>query len=501
MSEKQDISNVADLELGNYDHLSSFQKEMYLTDLHYDSMMKSTEYSGEGDDEVIGTSFWKKIKKTTMFVDISESMPITPGKSGEFIYTVNDKLDLLLYIYMIREFPKYKVKSQLRDLVQICWTHNLGHNSIIRLDLIVDNDSKQTITSTWLDMHGQFFTKKDFRKSYRKMVGDAKYFPEWSNELPPVTVKVPIPFFFSRGRDSALPLFLTKSKVSVRGLFRNKLSELMKMRFRKDVNGDWVEKPFRYDCLEGILSRDEEIKSNPELFAYYSRITPEEKNGWKDLIEESVSKSYKLYYDDITIISPERPYTCREPFIHELLCPTPAKGILWVAQNQEGLKYNNYSNYTTDPLDITVGKNPVDSISMKHGGTTVRFQGMKPTHFDEMMSYYRTISPSFETGYHAIFYSPWPYDTNADVGPIFNDEIKTSLGISIIDESTEKSDNVLGLVEGNLPDSFFEDQDANDINRNLPRYRLIVIILCMKKIEFFWSDKIKVVGGNEKTKY
>lgn len=499
MADKSDIKSVAELELGGTDKLTSLQQEMYLTDKLIKSYRTRADYDPSRDDESVPTPFMKKIKKILLSTDISEKMPITPGSEGNFTFTVNDKMDFLTSIYKFRQFPSYKVKEQFKDKAQICWTHNLGHNDIIRLDLIIDDEPKQTITSTWLDIYSQFFVKSEFRKEYRKYIGDRKYAPKWGSEIPAVKTITPLPFFFDRSRNASLPLFLTeKSKITIKGTFRTKISDLLKMRFRADENSPWIEVPYRWELLEGVHQENQKIDGLLEFHATYSKITTEEKGGWIEMIQEdSADKSYSLLYDDIVIMESNKPCSKEDPFDQELHCNTTAKGVFWVAQNQDGLKYNNYSNYTTNPLDISAGKNPITTVGIKHGGTSSRCQNMDAEHFQYIQAYYRLPSTPFEPGYFCQMYSPNPMTTDADIGPIFNDKvgIKTNLILTVAGgEAAGGKPANNGKLDDIIKSTL--DLNAGKHEENLPKFKVFVLILCIKKMQFFIADKVKVHNGS-----
>ncbi|HLX55237.1 MAG TPA: hypothetical protein VKR58_14940, partial [Aquella sp.] len=361
-------------------------------------------------------------------------------------------------------------------------------------------DPKQTLTSTWLDIYSQFFMKPGFSKQYRVNNGDSKYAPKWASELEPFTVKVPLPFFFDRRRSVSLPLFLCSlSKVEIKGKFRTKLSELIKMRYRMDGDvPEWIETPYKWNMMHEIHSPDEEVKAPIELYAGYSKINKEEREGWKELIESTHTKSYKLLYDDIITISSDKVHTEADPFIHDLFCKTPAKALFWVAQNQEGLQYNNYSNYTTNSLDINSGKSPITEVSIKHGGTTWRHQDASSAHFDSMQAWYHTSSAPFEPGYQCLIYSPNPLGTDADIGAIFDGEVKTSISLSL--KNISKKQMASAPVENE--DAFlanFKENAKVDTNL-LKKYKIYVFIMCMKKMEFFLNEKVRVYDGNDRIK-
>jgi len=495
MSNNVDVVNIATFELGSVDNCSPFQMEMYFTDNLYESFVNGIEYDSIKDKEEIPSSFYGKIKKTNMAVDILDKMIISPGSDREYNFSINRQLDFLLYVYMSRMFPGYKVKEKLKDNLQIRWTHKVGTCHIDNINLMIDGVSRQTITSKSLDIYGQYFMKSGFRKKYRQDIGDEKYLQDWSNELRPFSTKVPLPFFFSKKRNNALPLFLSgQSKIEIKGIFRNKISELLKMRSRKDVNSPWEEIEFKWQYLQGVNDQNQKILGEPELFAYYSKTTEEEKSAWIESIEKNSYKSYKMYYEDIIINSPDKYFGTSEPYSDDLMCKTPSKCIFWVAQDVEGLKYNNYSNYTNNPLDIKSGDYPITKISMKHG-TNSRFENLDPSHFDSMMAYSRFPSTPYEKGYGALAFSPNPIGTDADIGPIFDKTNKTSLTLSFKRDSADLY--ISDVNEDDLLKSVVENSSSHKSIDN-QKYKIYVCILAMKKIEFYTSDKIHVSDGNEK---
>lgn len=497
MTSSTDISNVASLELGHFEDLTNLQKEMYLTDSLYNSLINGSEYNSQKDNEEIESKFYKKIKKRNMSVDILEKMPVSPGSSGEFIFEYNNKMDFVAYTYMYRKFPRLKVKDELKDNVQICWTHNLGHNCIESLELIIDDNPKQTLTNTWLDIYSQFFMKNGFRKKYRMDIGDRKYLKDWSTELDPISVKVPLPFFYDRRSTANFPLFLASmSKLKIRGRFRMKISQLLKMRVRKSDKDEWTETEFKWQSLQGVNNEDQEIPGLPELYTNYQKITQEEKDFWNDEINHNHNKVYKMLYDDIIIINPDKLYNSKEPFSELLSSKTTAKVVYWVAQNQNGLKYNNYSNYTTNALDMDKGDYPITKISAKHGGITNRFQGLDYSHFDSIMSYYRHISSPFEKGYGSWCLCGDTYSNDADVGPIL-DLTKTSLTLSL-EESGDKSGGIIEIKKDNLLESILDKSRDSKVSDN--RYKIYIFIQVIKKMEFNHAEKVKVYDGNEKIK-
>lgn len=504
-----DVSAVASLEITEFEDMTDIQQNMYLTDELYNSIVSGSKYSGENDNEDIPSKFYVKPKKTTMYSDIIEKMTASPGSSSEFNFTMNEKMDFINYVYMYKKFPGIKVKNSMKDHVQISWVHNLGHNAIDSFELVIDGDPKQTITNTWLDIYAQYFISKDHRKNYRKNIGDEKYSRAWTNgiteepagkkvwgnELLPFSVKVPLPFSFNK---TPFPIFLgLQSKILIRGRFKTKLSQLIKMRVKEGEK--WKEAKFDWRVLEGISGEDHVLTDQPELYACYSKITKDEKRFFLESLENSpkengtkLKKTYRYYYNDIMINTYDKLYTSEEPFSDLLSSKTPTKGIFWVAQNVQGMLYNNYSNYTTDPYDIDNGKHPIVKASMKHSGTASRFKDMDYSHLDDMMSYYKFPSSSYTKGYGAFSFSRNMLSIDSDIGPIF-DRTKTVLTL-VLGNENEKRERLTDVKDEDVLKSILDRSE--DKSKSADKYRIFILTVVVKQFQFSIADKIKVNDGS-----
>jgi len=495
-----DISIVANLELGELSTLTDIQQNMYLTDAMYENIINKTPYIADKDDEVIPSRLYVKPKKTTLYAEIVEKMSMMPGGSSEYNFMLNEKMDFISYVYKYRKFPGIKIKDSLKDNIQISWCHNLGHHSIDSLELMIDNDPKQTITDVWLDNYVQHFVSNDHIERYRQNICDKKYSKLWTTgdinkdksgkvwgtELKPLVVKVPLPFSFDK---TPFPIFLaTQSKVVIKGRFKMKLSQLIKIRVKK---GDlWEEIPYDWRVLEGISGEDYMLPEAPELYACYSKITKEEKKYWLDTITDK--KPYKYYYNDIMPITYDKLFTSTEPFSDVLSSKTPVKGIYWVAQNALGLPFNNYSNYTTDPYDSEIGEDPISKVSLKHAGNSYRVKEMDSSHFTDMMSYYRCSSSSYSKGYGCVIFSKNVNTIDGDIGPIF-DITKSTLSLTL-EDNKDNGKRINDVKQDELLKSILDRTDNKSKSNN--KYKIHLFVQVVKQFKFSVADKIRVSDGN-----
>ena len=80
---------------------------------------------------------------------------VSSSVSGSTEYKANRKFDFLLKTYLAQDLPTLVVEQAYKDIVQICWTPNLGHNIIKAGHLTTDSDVITSIDSIWLDIKCQ----------------------------------------------------------------------------------------------------------------------------------------------------------------------------------------------------------------------------------------------------------------------------------------------------------------------------------------------------------
>jgi len=511
-----DPSYIASLELSDFESLTKFQRDQYYPDKYIKAYEEGIDYDYNQEDELILSTFALTIRKISLCTDILSKMEVISGNSGEYKYLFNKKMHYWLYSYLIDIYPEAKLIPEVKDLVEIAWVHNLAHNRINYFNFLIDDRVVQTITNTWLDIFAQYFITNDKRELYRKNIGDFEYNGGWGNSLKSIKTKLPLPFFNQFERSHALPMFLCSlSKIECKASFRTSLTQLIKMRKRNTADSDWKE----CKVVPNVIQNPDKILSPPEMWSYYSAITKSEVDWFKEMtvstdIQNNISNNQdikpvkngprQMYINDIITISPDILYSSVAGQTNTAIIPLNSfgitKAIFWVLQNQDGLIYNNYSNYTTNSLNIKEGSNPVEKVSLKYGEIK-RLDTVDICHFEDMVSYYRFPSNPFEKGYSVYSFSPNSIDQNCDIGIVFNDN-KANLILNLaenIDDSYNYNIEVSDESLSPLQKYFKSKKSSKKISK--PKYKAYVFLMIMKKLSFQDNEKVKIDDGNEKAKY
>lgn len=470
------------------DILTTFQRRIHLQD---------------DDSEIISSKFHYQFTKTSWSANLIEEMDATIRKDGDDItFVANQKFDFLLYTYIVQDIQAMKVAKKARKKVQICMPHNFGHNIIGHGSVRVDGISLQNIDSTWLDIYSQFYMKPGMREHYDIMIGNVPFLQEWGTSIPGYTVVVPQPFHYSKDPAVALPLFMKSlSRVTHNYNFRRKLSEIVRMRIIDD--DEWKEIPYNWSYMEAV--KQDEMLTQPRMFGRYVVITKEERNWHQGIDADGSQDKHKppriVYGENIVKVTHTNTSGLGQSVGLTLHSSTPTKAMFWVAENMEAQKYNNRSNYTTNPNNINEGWNPICETSLTYGGVA-KFSEMPSYHFDMSEPWHSFVSAPSEPGYNGFSFA---YDTSTihgDVGIVFNGigssgvTLTTKLGDT--DPFLKKVIDKRRRDEEIDPDSFVPDEikgDASMSDNNGPSFKVIAYLLTTTKMTFPSEGKISIDRG------
>jgi hypothetical protein len=461
--------------------------------------------SFDDPNESVPSKFSVGFVKTSWSTNLSEKLSSnTSSDDSKMVeYSANHKFDYLLYTYMCMNMPQIKVLAEFEEFVQICLPHNLAHNVIKDGYLCYDDEPKQNINPIWLDVNSQLFmkSKPNAREFYNIMIGNVPFLEEWTNSLPAYPLTCPQPWSYCSHLPRAIPLFLcSKSRVKHRYSLRT-LSEILRMRVRKrvkDENGDYIPDEYgewvpikpneRY--LEGTV-----VLPKPELWGRYAKITDGEKDWRSDNIKDREVNMlpHSIYTEDIIMTTSPNEVRLGSEVIMELYSKTPVKAAFWVAENIDSTKFNNYSNYTTDPNIIFNGWNPIKSYQLNYG-TMKRIPERSHNHADQAEPWYHFPSCPVEPGYNACAMSYDPSSIHADVGLIFSENLKTNLTLKMGD--TDPFLIKSGYLKKSSKNPNFEDE-LDELKDNVAsgcKFKIHAILLVYKKLEFNNDTVNSVIG-------
>ncbi len=379
--------------------LTDFQKEIHVTSSATEDIM---------------SNFYKPFIKSTWNSNISMKLKCS-NDGHETVYTANNSFHFLIYTYMRFQLPKITVNEKYKDTVRVAWCHNVGTNIINQTSFKEDDEVFHTWDNTWADIYFQFYQKigEGKRDNHNIGIGNIECLENWSTSLPEYYINVQQPWFYSEHVQHAFPLFYkgSQTRAEHRYVFRNKISELLRVQILE--NGEWkdtIKKIHKYISVRGDIT----TINTPELWGRYSFNTETEIKWLK-----SCSKDRTYYTKDIEIC--DIPNTNRYKTISEvnLQCNNPCLAMFWVAQNNEALSLNNYSNYTTDSKNLYNGWDPIKTTTLKYG-TTYRLDNMASDHFNIAESRNHFSSSPNERGYHAYSFANDSTAYDGDTGVVFS---------------------------------------------------------------------------------
>lgn len=410
------------------------------------------------------------------------------AEEGEVVYTASKKYDFLLKCEMIHKLFSIKVKDGYKNRVQICFPHNLGHNIGYKGELRIDDDAIEKIDSIWMDIHSQYYMKPNKREHYNRMIGNISVLEDWTTELPPMTLIVPQPFSYSRRSQVGLPL-LKSSTNTITHVYsiRTKLTDILRMRARKDKNSEFKEIKCNLNYLQDVPT-DLPI---PELWGTFAQISEEEFN-WRKSIDENTGEPFKqsIYLEDVVMISSDNPVSLSQTDVIPLQCKDPCKQYFWVANNVKNSDNRNFSNYTTDTNNLFNGWNPCSKMALKYGGSS-RVQELDHEHFELSVPWNSFPSAPCEPGYNGATFGFEPGTLQADTAVVL-DSLNATIHITLNDTNPfNVSERVKEQFDEDGELIPFETMEDSNIEENSDKYNIHIRLLTTKKLDVYWSEKEK----------
>jgi hypothetical protein len=284
--------------------------------------------------------------------------------SDSYSFETDSRFDCLLTTDLWQVLPEIRVKNKFKDTVQVCWCMNIGLNIVREASLVTETSTIQTMDSIWLNRVTQHMLQID-RDHLFQMIGNVPELTSWSNQLPRYTLTVPQFWDYCRDYGKALPIGLAK-KDTISHIYkmRERIASLLRIRIKQGE--EWIETRLDACRFKECPLVDVELEtrlSPPELYASYSKSNPSE---W----EWRQTQNNTFYTHDVVKIPGELRYEAGKRFQVPLEIESPCIGIFFSAEPLKALDSNNYSNFTTNPSDLTKGADPFKSVSLMYGGLT-----------------------------------------------------------------------------------------------------------------------------------
>lgn len=419
------------------------------------------------------------------------------NQGGEKKFTIDSTLHLLADSYLLFKTPLIEVKPGLEDKVRIAWCHNLMHNIIkearFEEDGIVFNNYDNycyDISTQFLKCYeGDSYSK---RLKYLEKIGNIPALETFSNRLVSIQLGCPQPFFYSSSPECAFPIYKLAQSSRARHTFKFnlELSKLLRMQYKKntdsnDVFEEWEDADMTSVDINSIINVKGDF-SEPELYGCYINYDKEGLEYYmnSDCRGEDEDSDF-IFIKDIIQFDSNKYFSygdVAEPAF-SLNTKTPCLALFWMAENIDSKKFNNHSNYTTNPHDIKSGFNPIESHSLTVNSQS-KIINYESIHFDSMDPIRHFPTVPYENGYFGNSFCWQIPKEGADYGVIFRND---KLACKIEDTNPFINDKKLDITQLINLSSRKQDKDNNKT-----RFKLICRGLVLRKIRYYRDDKKNV---------
>ncbi len=399
-----------------------------ITDTEYQSLndYQTGYYMSTNEDDPISMRYHHFGRKKGWHNTLEEILEVEEKKDGKHYYDVEKKFDFLKGIIFRCVTPEIKVSSDYVDTVRIRMSHNILHHIHGACIFSSGDGATQTITPLFLD--DIFQTSIGNRDQYSEKIGNRKSLTTWTTHLKAELLTMQPPWFFTLHNSKAFPLYescLEKNKIQFICDFELDISKLVEMQGKDESTGTWTRMKFSLDYLD---EETEQTIKSPEMWGIYSNISKEEKE-----LRKKTPQNTRIDYNDINEIVTHDIKTYEQTIPVHLTSSDPVYGVSWKAKNELCKTYNSLSNYTTNPLDHSLGFNPIMYSGIKYG-TIPRVKEREHDHFDQSLPERYFGRYPFENGYNYYFFDDEP--------------LTLSVGNSLVLDSITKSKVTLDCTLG-----------------------------------------------------
>jgi hypothetical protein len=365
--------------------------------------------------------FVRETRKSTWFTQVPVVLSRASGNPGfdtDWSVSISRAGDYLLSTWLRLTTPKITPNPDkfTENNLRIRWTRNFMHN-IIREACITFNDLVAARFDNYhLDFWTAFTVPAGKRTGYNNMIGNfdeltAPHAPESAGNsaassidghIPPFTLNLPLPFFYTRDSGVALPTAaLPYNDMRITFSFRNWTELLIVDELNKLENNEC---PSRMACESDIVESSP-ILGNVQVWANYALVSNDERKRMacapRDILIEQVQTAPRQTFSPDTNPTPR--YDIR--FSHAI------KVFFFGARNMT--VRSQWSNYTAgtpvpseDEVDFAAPSmvDPILQTSLVYENTN-RLSQMGSDYFSLINPWYHAPVIPLETGYHMYSYS------------------------------------------------------------------------------------------------
>ena len=442
---------------------------------HFDDVQKSIFEIDMTKSEVESIYLYEFVK-TSYYGRSLRKIEASDGTNTESRFKLyNDKFDLLEFINIRAKIPAVQVKSEFKDIIQICWVNDLGINIIEEGKLKFGDKEISTIDNKYIYIHQQLFGNQNHKEFIQESIGNKPSLTQWNTFLHEDSVVCEQPWFYSRKHHTALPLYFC-NQLSANHIykFNTNIDKLLRMR---RLNEDGVYEDIECDT-KYIFVQDGITKlQTPEMYGMYIKLSGDEVNAYKCMTRDNIFGDF--YITDIVKCISKNAEPFNKTISVDLDCDGVVNTMIWFAENITATKNGVLNNYTTNSVDRTKGYNPIEWSSLKVGSLEL-FSKLSNDHTSRLLMRDFNNRP-IHNGLNVWSFCSDINSTDSQVGVNLRD-IKLNLSSYIRDTNP-----YLTTLD---PDTG-RTVKRNNKNEPSPEFDLYVYLIVCRKISFLTSpDKV-----------
>jgi hypothetical protein len=378
------------------------------------------------------------------------------GENQIITYTIPQPFHRIISLRLLQDFPVVKVKEEYADTIQIAWSHRPGLNILKSFRMDVGTYQTVHLDGISIDLINQQLrcnvsqgvnrTSERYINQYKKRIGSIPSMENWSESLPSMQTILPIPIPYDISDSKSFPLALcydeTKEVINVSFILERRSSITDLLRMRQFVEGQWKEIPVDtnyINCSEGLkfsvprLAGEVVLHNEAEHCSLYN------------------APGLILWTWDVVSYSPPGLYALGDTVEVPIKCKSPCTTVMFTAHNRLAAARHNFSNYTTDSVNVQKGFSPIHSASLVNRNAVI-FEDMTYEHLLARAS--DQGSAPYEEGTISYTFCRHPFYSTPGIGQTLEDaRLRIRLEDSNPASSLEEKDSLRLFEEANIPKS------------------------------------------------
>jgi len=309
-----------------------------------------------------------------------ESIPIEMDGTLDFgrrISTVIPRrADLLSTLFLEIDLPAIPPDTtDPENPIPYYWTNNIGHSMIDYVSIEVGEKEIDRHTGEWLQIWSELITTTDKREGFNQMVGHWDVYPDPGQSAGPLSLSIPLRFWFCTSIGAALPLVALQA---------HPIRIIIQLKRFQEL---WWSPALSCTGRAGICPPPiaPVSPSRLQLFGDYIYLDPEERKRFATVDHEYLIDQLQFAPPHAV---PKNIASVNIPLVFNHCC----KEFIWIIKQNHCLKANEWMNFTN--VYQSVGGDCPESIPLQDQITSALIQLDGYDRFERRNAlYFRVVQP------------------------------------------------------------------------------------------------------------